>query len=156
MEGFSWWQIFAAIGGSAGFITAIIAAFNAVTARLDARKKRIAGGVESKIANAVEVKRLQAETDGKTQDSLVGNLWKIIEAKETEIAKLEKELEQTEQHSSLSRPTITKIYIQLRAMRKEIESLTVMRLDDEQTNVFVRRFEKVKECLDEIEYKLMP
>jgi hypothetical protein len=46
---------------------------------------------------------------------------------------------------------LRKIYSHIREMRTELDSLNVMVLDEEQTNVFMRRFRNVKEILNKVE-----
>lgn len=109
--------------GSGTFIGALVVVFNAITARLDARRKRIGDAELAKISNAVEIRQLQAEMDGKSHDALIKNLWKIIAEKRTEIIEVKREFDEMEQSSKLSRPVINQIYAKLRTMRREIDAL---------------------------------
>jgi hypothetical protein len=101
--------------GSGTFIGSLVVVFNAISARLDARKKRLEEAELRKISNAVEVKRLETETGERTAASLVTNLWKIIEDKNIEIEALKKE--------NLTRPIIKQLYSKLRQIRNEIGRL---------------------------------
>ena len=139
------------IFGGGGTITGLVLLFNAIAARIDIRNERKKKADLDRIANAVEVKRLQADTDERSAETLVSNLWKLVETKNKEIAELKQEIEQLEKEGKLTRPVINQIYAKLRAMRKEIESLNLMILNEEETNVFMRRFGAVKMLLDEAE-----
>jgi chromosome segregation ATPase len=132
-------------------IPVLIRGLSFVTVRLDARKARLAAAETNRIADSIEVRKLEADTETRGNDSLVANLWKFIAEKDAEIAELKKEIEECEAAAKLNRPTINKIYAKLRAMRTEIESLNVMVLNEEETNVFMRRFNQVKLLLDETE-----
>lgn len=144
-------KIVLAVLGSGGFITGIVMAFNAIAARLDARRKRLEEAELKRIADAVELKRLEAITGEKSSETLIQNLWKIIESKNVEIEGLKQEINECEKKATLDRPVINQVYAKLRAMRREIESLNVMVLNEEETNVFMRRFNTVKALVEETE-----
>lgn len=107
------------IGLASGCILAVVALLkvvNEISTRWDAREKRIAEGRVAEIANAVEVKRLLAETDEKSHKALVEYLWQIIENQKEEIQQLEGE-------GKLTRPMVKQIYAKLRDIRHNIEAL---------------------------------
>lgn len=137
--------------GSGTFIGSVIVVFNFITARIDARRQRIEATSQRKLADAIEVKKLEVEAEGREVDSVRAAMWKLLEERQGEITALKIEIEGLKRQAILDRPLITQIYAKLRAMRKEIESLNLMVLSEEETNVFMRRFNKVKEILDETE-----
>jgi capsule polysaccharide export protein KpsE/RkpR len=118
-----------------------------ISGRLDKRKERIKALSESEIANRTEMKRYELDAN----NAVHTQLWEIIKEQKAEISELQEELKEVESTATLQRPAVNKIYANLRAMRKEIESLNLMILSEEETNVFMRRFQAVKLLLDETE-----
>jgi chromosome segregation ATPase len=151
MDGFSSSQFLLILSGASGAIVVLIKIFTVIAAELDARRKRHEAGEQKRLGEAVEIRRLQLDYTGKGTDTLVENLWKMIGEKEKEIEDLKKELDDSEKAERLNRPTIMRIYSHIREMRTELDSLNVMVLDEEQTNVFMRRFRNVKEILNKVE-----
>jgi hypothetical protein len=112
-------KIFLAILGSGGFITAVVMAFNALAARLDARrtrKQQAQDDADKRQREEIELKlrfdQLIHSTDG-GQKTVTDALWEIINEKNIEIANLKKE--------NLSRPLVKQLYSKLRGIRVEAE-----------------------------------
>jgi anaerobic ribonucleoside-triphosphate reductase len=113
-------KIFLAILGSGGFITAVVMAFNALAARLDARrtrKQQAEDDAEKKRRDEIELKirfdQLIHNTEGGSQKTVADALWEIINEKN-------KELEEYKR-GNLTRPLIKQLYSKLRQMRVEAE-----------------------------------
>jgi hypothetical protein len=138
-----------------GFVAGLIKVFGVITARLDARRKRIDDAKVREIATAVEVKKLQADTDEKSHAALIQNLWQIIESKNDEIAECKREIEELEKTGKLTRPVITKINAKLRAVRREVESLAILISNAPEAEVFMQRFATLNTLLDQTE-ELLP
>lgn len=146
MGDFSWGQILIGLL-SAGAMGTFIAFAKLVSDRLDKRAERMRAKKKEEIDGAVEVKRLEMEGKHSASDEL----WRINEWQAARIKELEAELEEQETKYSFSRPTVTKVYANIRAIRKEISHLNLMVMSEEDTNVFMRRFGEVLTLLDETE-----
>lgn len=143
-------EVVVAIVGSGGLIAGSISLFSFITGRLDVRRKRLKETLAKEISQTADMKRFDLDAT-----NLVHNqLWEIIKERDVKITALEGEIEVLDEKAILQRPTILKVYANLRAMRKEIESLNLMILNEEETNVFMRRFQTVKVLLDETEAML--
>lgn len=143
MEGFTGRELLIAILGSGGFIGGLVGLLSFLSSRIDKRRQRLDKEQHMHVSQSTDMRRFELDKENSVQQQL----WKIIEEREAEC----KELETALKESTLSRPQILKIGKNIREMRKEIESLNVMILDEEQTNVFMRRFQTVKQLLDETE-----
>lgn len=128
------------IGGLTGLISAAVAINKILTERRKVREQR----QRDLIHDTIEGRRLDLEHSDRKEADALAAVWKIVD-------RLEHENEDIEKLATLTRPTIVKIARNLREMRKEIESLNLMILDEKETNVFMRRFQRVKELLDETE-----
>lgn len=146
----SWMQIILAVLSSGGIIGTIISVLIYASGRMDKRRERMDKQKQLDVSQTADLKRLELDED----KSIEGALWRIIEEKNDEIAQLKAEVSDVTNTSSLSRPRVTQIYKAVRLMRKEIDSLNLMILNEEETNVFMRRFRAVKDYLDEIETSL--
>lgn len=147
MEGLTLKELVLLITGSGGLIGGIVAAFVFTTSRLDKRRERIKEKQRQDISESADMKKFELDS----QNSVHDHLWEIIREKDAEIQRLSNEIEDIEKTSTIQRPVVLKIYANLRSMRKEIESLNLMILSEEETNVFMRRFQTVKVLLDETE-----
>lgn len=130
--------------GVVGGVIAIIKAGAFIAKELEARRQR-------KIGDIVEVRRLQLDYSDKGIERELIQAWKIVDEKDEQLAEVKAKLKESEQAERLNRPTIMKIYKHIRAIRLELDSLNVLVLDQETTNVFARRWNKVKAEMDEIE-----
>lgn len=148
-------EIALAVVGGGGLIGGCVALFSFVAARLDARTQKTEADEKRRLADAVEMRRIEAEREGRDADALVENLWKLIGEKDSELKAQRLEIADLETKATTNRPMLLKVYANLRAMRREIESLNVMVLSEEETNVFMRRFQTVKVLLDDTE-SLLP
>lgn len=140
-------EIILALIGGGGFLAGLISLFNAIAVRLDARRKNKKEDKAEQFLHVSEAEKLKLEGNKNAADLL----WKIIEEKNAEIRELKTEVEDAEKFAALTRPNVIKLAADVRAIRKEIESLNVMVLSEEDTNVFMRRFQAVKVLLDDIE-----
>lgn len=144
-------EIILAILGSGALVGGIISALTFVSSYVDKRRERAKEKSNELIHDSIEAKRLQGELQTTKDNTVIENLWKLIEEYKREIEDLERDLKA----ASMSRATVNTVYRNIRAIRKEIESLNVMILSEEDTNVFMRRFQTVKQILDETE-NLLP
>lgn len=149
--GFTVQEVVIAILGSGGLIGGLVVAFNAITSRLDARRKRLEEADQKKISTAIEGRRLEIESAGRGTDALIANLWKMIDDKDKELEEVKAELDECNKKYSFSRPVTTVVYRNARAIISEIEAMNVLVLNEEQTQVFMRRFTRMKELATEIQ-----
>lgn len=140
-------EIILAVLGSGGFIGGFIAIFVFITARLDKKRERDKALLESEITKTSDMKRFELDSS----NSVHSQLWEIINEHKAENKLLSEQVEELERIAVLQWPTRLKIHANLRQMRKEIESLNLMILSEDETNVFMRRFQTVKVLLDETE-----
>jgi predicted RNase H-like nuclease (RuvC/YqgF family) len=145
--GLSWQEIIIAFLGGGGILAGLISALNFISARLDTRRKNKKEDREEALTHSTESERIKLDGNKNTNDIL----WRVIEEKNDEIASLEKKVEDAEKFATLTRPNVIKLAKDVRDIRKEIESLNLMILNEEETNVFMRRFQNVKVLLDDIE-----
>lgn len=150
MEGWTTAGILGAVLGSIGGIGGIIAIARFVSERLEVRRKRIDDGDKRKIADAVEVKRLELAAEGQKTVSVEAALWKLIEEKQNEITDLRIRVIDCEKKATLDRPLINKLYMNIRAMRRDLDSLHKVRRTQEESE----RFTRVRELLDATEAML--
>lgn len=148
---FSLTQIVIAALSSGGILSGLVTLGVFINKLLTDRRKTRQDREDKVIHDSVESKRLELEFEDKHAAAVVDNLWKLLDARDRHIASLKTDLQVCEEQSSLSRPMLIQVYKNVRAIRKEIESLNVMVLSDEDTNVFMRRFQIVKQLLDETE-----
>lgn len=144
---FSWSQIALALFGSGGFIVGAVTLFKAFNDALAARRKRIDDKRRQEITNSAEFRRLDTDES----DRVVTNLWKIIEQERLENEELRAEVADLKRAEKLARPTISKVFRIIRQMRYELEQVNVMLLSQEETNIFVRRWNAVKQFADDLE-----
>lgn len=151
MGDFSWATIVVAAIASIGGISGLVSLVSFVAARLDNRRKRIDAQHDKRLHDSVEFKKLQGASD----NTLIENLWKIIADKDRENDELKAELDECNKKYSFSRPITTTVYQNARGIIAEIEAMNIMILDEEQTQVFMRRFAKMRELALEIQ-KVLP
>lgn len=120
-----------------GAIVALLKGFNELSTRWEARKTRIKENRLAEIANAVEIKRIVAETDEKSHKALLEYLWQIIENQKAEI-------EQLENDGKLTRPVIKQLYVKLRDLRQEIDAL---RLSEDEARPLKALLDETEELL---------
>lgn len=111
-----------------------------IVGRIDKRRERHKEEAEMELSHSAEADRIKLDSKNSTEAAL----WKIIE-------ELKENLAEEKKFATLTRPNVIKIAGDVRAIRKEIESLNLMILNEEETNVFMRRFQTVKQLLDQIE-----
>lgn len=142
-----WKEIMIAILGGGGLLAGLISLLNFIATRLDARRKNKKEDKAEQSLHTTETERLKLEGNKNSIDLL----WKIIDEKNIEICELKIEVTNAEKFATLTRPNVIKLAADIRLIRKEIESLNLMILNEEETNVFMRRFQNVKVLLDDIE-----
>jgi hypothetical protein len=147
MDNFTIRDVVFGLLGSGGFITGCILLFNAITTRLDARKKRIEERRLLDISQSTDALKLE----GDETDRVISNLWKVIELERKENEELRVQIKEWEVHEKLARPTVSKVYRLLRNIRAEIDHINVLFLDDKQTAVFAKRWNNIRIFADEIE-----
>lgn len=147
-------EILAAFLGGGGIIGGVITALSFLSGRLEARRKRIEEKSKSALEKEVDVRRLENEIQYKGTDALVNNLWKLIEEQKIELKAKEAVIEEMEADEKLTRPAVMKIYECVRKIRNEMDSLNIMLLSDEETNVFARRWGNIKVIMCELEETL--
>lgn len=140
-------EVLLAILGSGGLIGGLISLLVFISSRIDKRRENI----EKDIHNSVEHKRLEHDKSSSVEQAL----WKIIDSKNKEIEILESKAKDLEATTALTRPIITNILSLIRSMRKELDSINVIMMGQEETSIFFQRWTAVKKGLDELE-KLLP
>jgi uncharacterized protein YlxW (UPF0749 family) len=151
-------QVLLILSGTGGFIVVLIKAFTFIGQQLDARGKRKDDRERHRLEDSVEARRLVLDYSERGERNTITELWKLNDDKDeetkelkTEIRELENKLKDAEKAERLNRPTIMRIYTYVRGIRTELDSLNVMVLNEEETNVFMRRFRNVKELIGKIE-----
>ncbi len=154
MEDFTTPQIILAGFVSLGGISGFVAFASLVAARLDKRRERLKEGRKEQL----DARKLELESEEKKDAREREDCWKIVDAKNQQIADLkgeikglEDELAETVKGSKLSRKMINQIYENLASMKNELKHLNMMIWDDEKTNVFMTRFAAVQAKIDETE-----
>jgi len=142
---------------SSGVVGGIWTLFVFITGRLDIRRKRIAEERAKDISSSADIGRLKLESESHAHDLL----WKIIEEHKqeikdlrTEVRELKAELEAAENDERLKRPDVMHIYECVRQIKNEMDSLNIMLLSDEETNVFARRWGNIKTIMVDLESTL--
>lgn len=140
-------EIIVMVLGSGGFIGGLISLFVFITGRLDKRKERTKEELKTQISQSADMKRFELDSS----NAVHAQLWEIINAQQTHIANLEKDAEELEAKAILQRPTILRIYANIRAMRSEIDGMNVLIMSNDDTSVFMKRFSALKTLLNETE-----
>lgn len=140
MDSFTSKDILLAFIGSAGILGGVMTVISFIVGRIDKRRERIREERDLEVSHSVGIDRVRLDSATATEAAL----WKIIQ-------ELKESLAEEKRFATLTRPNVIKIAADVRAIRKEIESLNLMILNEEETNVFMRRFQTVKQLLDQIE-----
>lgn len=151
MEHLTTTEIILAVLGSLGGLAGLVSFAAFVGTRLDIRRKRIQTATDKQNNDSVESRRIQLEYDGKDKESLVTNLWKMVDQLKARNVELEDEADENDKQFSFNRPVKTKIDQKARSIVSEIDAMNVLMINDEQTQIFMRRFSKVKELAIEIQ-----
>lgn len=139
-----------ALFGSGGFVLAGISLFKFINELLTQRRTK----QKEELADSTLLQRLQLEAGSKGQDNLTDNLWKIIGEKNAEIVDLKQEVRDCEKAEKLTRPAVSRIYECIRKIKNEMDSLNIMIMSDEETNVFARRWGNIKAIITDLEDSL--
>ncbi len=147
MDGITLSQAISFFSAAGVLVFGLIKGFSLITHELDARRQR----AEARIGDSLEIQRLKLDYSGKGTEALIEKLWKLNDDQEREIKELKAELEDAEKAERINRPTIMKIFTIVREIRNEMDSLNIMLLNEEETNVFARRWGNVKIHLTQLE-----
>lgn len=133
-----------------GAISTLIAVLKLIVERYDIARKNKKEDAQEHTTLTIESRRLDLEEEARTRaewDSILENHKKRIEDLKLEIVELKSS-------ESLSRPTLTKIYQNLRTVRRNLEllDLQIVRLDEH--NKLSVSIEALKKALDELEQNL--
>jgi hypothetical protein len=151
MGEFTTTQFLAYLTIAGGAIAGVIKIFTFISHQLDARRKRIEAREQKKLDASVEARRLTLDYSEKGERNTITELWKLVDDKDEEIKDLEAKLKEAEKAERLNRPTIMKIYGYVRDIRNEMDSLNIMLLSEEETNVFARRWGNIKVIIQNLE-----
>lgn len=151
---YTWKEIIFAALGSSGLIGGVVTAFVFVAGRLDARRKRMDDARSEAIHDSVELKKISMDAALQGNEAIVTSLWRIIEEKNKELAALKADLDDCEKGDRLSNRNVNKIFASLRSVKNEMDSINIMVLGEEETNVFARRWHNIKHILDDLEKTL--
>lgn len=143
-------QIVVAALGSSGIVGASWTLFVFISGKLEARRKKQEEDRKKEISNAADLRRVEAETG----ESATKLLWDLIRELKSEVKDLKADLEAAEQAEILTRPAVMHIYECVRQIKNEMDSLNIMLLSDEETNVFARRWANIKAIMVELEATL--
>lgn len=116
------------LAGSSGLIGAAVSVFNLVSTRLEKK----------------------ASQDNTSRDAVETNLWKMLDAKSTEITLLKTEISLLE-GDSLNRKKVTEIINIIRQMTKDIDSIKVVLLSNEDTQFFHDKLMSIKKGIAKLE-----
>lgn len=148
---FTWKEILVTALGSGGLLGGIITFFVFITGRLDARRKRIEDKKAIDISESVELKKLQVQSIQTDTGILITNLWAIINDQKAEIKCLTDELANCEDGDRLSIANVNRIFEYIRQIKNEMDSLNLMLLNDEETNIFAKRWGNIKSIMIDLE-----
>lgn len=133
-------EILIAILGSGGIIGGLFVAFNFIAGRFDKYRER----KKMNISEAAEIRRVELQVKAQSDNDLVTNLWKLVEAGR-------KEIEELERAERLARPTVVRVYRIIREMRAELDKLHIMVLGEQETAIFAKRWNNIKKLADQLE-----
>lgn len=133
--------------GSSGFVGGVVSILVFIAGRLDKRRERNEASQTEALHNSAELKRIGLEERSAVEQSL----WKMLEAKDAEITALKTRIEALEKANALSRPVMSKISSVISEMKREVESVRVIMLSDEETKYFQQRWLSIKRLLQEFE-----
>lgn len=140
-------ELVMAIMGSGGIIGGLVSLLVFIAGRLDRKRDRDQEELETSIHSSAEFKRIKLEEKSSVEQSL----WRMMEAKDAEIKALREEIAELERTQTLTRPVINNIITIIRAMRKELDSIKVIMLSDEETKYFQARWIALGDKLNELE-----
>lgn len=123
----------AILGG--GLLTALVNVIKLIAERVDQRKKERKEIENLSKSETAEMKRIEADGQKTAFEHLQGVITVLkdestdykeeIKNLKVRIRELEKELEEAENHSSMPKPTITKIYQAMLTLRKSIGAMEI-------------------------------
>jgi hypothetical protein len=143
MEAISWSQIILAALAATGGVTGLVAFGTFVIRLWDRRRKARSTEEDKRLNDAVELKKLATQAAHIDDEMVRAGLWQIIG---------EKELKDSEDSHSLSRPRMLKIYEVVRAIRKQANILVLM-VSGKDSDM-QREVEILMQRLDELEQAL--
>lgn len=147
MEQFSWLQIIGTLFG-AGFIGgSLIPLLNFITAQVKERQARRELQAAAHTSSTVESRRLDAEDDerNRIEAQRISDFYKM------QWEKSEEKNRAQERGNSLSHSTVTRFYVALRSLRKEIDTLDLMNNRGESGDKMLRQIEIVKQKWEEVD-----
>jgi hypothetical protein len=152
MEAISWSQIILAALAATGGVTGLVAFGTFVIRLWDRRRKARSTEEDKRLNDAVELKKLATQAAHIDDEMVRAGLWQIIGEYKERIEKCEKELKDSEDSHSLSRPRMLKIYEVVRAIRKQANILVLM-VSGKDSDM-QREVEILMQRLDELEQAL--
>jgi hypothetical protein len=121
MEQITWYQVTVAALAAFGGVTGLVAFGKFAVSLWDRRRKARLADAAKTLNDAVELKRLAAESAHIDDEAIKDALWKIIQERKDEITELKVRILELEHSHSLSRPTVLKIYEAVRKIRQQVD-----------------------------------
>lgn len=135
---------------SGGATTLFVTLLNIIISRIDKRKEARAAAKALDISQSAEMMRLENESDEK----VLAELWKINTERFDEIQRLNAEIRHIKEHDTLSSPTISKLYTQMRRLGREINTMDFQLSKIGIPPELAKQIEAVKREYDELEKSL--
>lgn len=151
---FTWTQILLAAVGSIGGVSGVVGLLVFITGRIDKRRERLKAEKSEAIHETAEIRRLELEFTHKTDDAVKAELWRMIGEQKEEIKLLKTELEESDNANSMSRPTIQKIYIASRKIRRQVDNLSFLIMKETPYSDLAKEVEILRQDVDELEKNL--
>lgn len=151
---FSWTQILLAAVGSIGGVSGIVGFLVFITGRMDKRRERFRTEKSEAIHETAEIRRLELEFSHKSDDAVKSELWRLIGEQKEEIKMLKAELEESDNANSMSRPTIQRIYIASRKIRRQADNLNFLIMKEMPYSDLAKEAEILLQDIDELEKNL--
>lgn len=147
MEQFTWLQIGGTLLGAITVGVSLIPALSFIAAQVKERRARKEAQTTHNMTSTVESRRLVAEEDERNRIEAL----RISDFYKAQWENGEKRIKSLEGGNSLSHATITKFYVALHVLRKQIDILDLMYNRGASAGMLETQIETVKQKWDEVD-----